>query len=178
MTVMNGQTTTEAKEAYDRLALSYNVTNLHYHADNGLFDTAAFKTSIKHANQTLSFCGVNAHHQNGKAERRIGDVTTGTRTSLLHASHRWPNAINASLWPSAMKNYVNLRNAIPTQFLPGKKLGRKKLPDTFQASPLSKFCGFETTVDLRDFHPFGSPVYVLEAALQAKHSHNKWTVHG
>ena len=165
MTVMNAKSTTEAKEAYDRLALSHNVTNLHYHADNGLFDTAAFKASIKHANQTLSFCGVNAHHQNGKAERRIGDVTTGTRTSLLHASHRWPNAIDSSLWPSAMKNYVNLRNNLPTHYTPGAKVGRKYLPSTFVSSPLSIFCGFETTVDLRDFHPFGSPVYVLEPSL-------------
>ena len=170
---MSAKTTTEAKEAYDRLALSHNVTNLHYHTDNDIFDTVAFKASIKHAPQTLSFCDVNAHHQNGKVERRIGDVTTGTRTSLLHASHRWHNTIDASLWPSAMKYYVKLRNTIPTQFLPGGKLGRKKLPDTFQASPLSNFCGFETTVDLRDFHPFGSPVYVLESALQAQQSHNK-----
>ena len=50
MTVMNVKSTIEAKEAYDRLALSHSVTNLHYHADNGLFDTAVFKTSIKHTN--------------------------------------------------------------------------------------------------------------------------------
>ena len=110
---MNAKYTAKAKEAYARLALSHNITNVHYHADNGLFDTAAFKASIKHANQTLSFCGVNDHHQNGKAERRIGDVTTGTRTSFPHVSHRWHNAIEAYLWLSAMKNYVNLRKIFP-----------------------------------------------------------------
>ena len=30
-------------------------------------------------------------------------------------------------------------------------------------------------VDLSHFHPFGSPVYVLENPLQAQKAHNKWT---
>ena len=97
MTEINAQTTTDAIKTYDRLAHSYNVTNLHYHADNGLFDTAKFKAFIKYANQTLYFCGVSAHHKNGKAKCRIGDITTGIRISLLHFSHRWSNAIDHSL---------------------------------------------------------------------------------
>ena len=168
MTEMTGKETTAAKEAFERILSSYNVTAQHYHADNGLFDTAHFKNSIKLAGQTLSFCGVNAHHQNGKAERRIGDVTTGARTSLLHAAHRWPKAIHSSLWPSAIKNYVNLRNNIPTTFVKG-------IPDTFTSSPLSKLSGSEVTANLKDFHPFGSPVYVLENKLQSRKSYNKWS---
>ena len=87
MTEMTAKATVEAKDAFERLAASHNVRIRHYHCDNGLFDTKSFKESIITARQTISFCGVNAHHQNGKAERHIGDVTTGTRTSLLHASH-------------------------------------------------------------------------------------------
>jgi hypothetical protein len=94
---MNTETTVEAKLAFERLSSSHGVTIGHYHSDNGLFDTKAFQASISKAGQTLSFCGVNAHHQNGKAENRIKDVTTGSRTALLHAAHRWPEAINASL---------------------------------------------------------------------------------
>ena len=97
MTEMTAAATVAAKEAFERLSASHNVRIHHYHCDNGLFDTKAFKSSIAIAHQTISFCGVNAHHQNGKAERRIGDVTQGTRTSLLHASHRWPAAIHVSL---------------------------------------------------------------------------------
>ena len=119
----------------------------------------------------MSFCGVNAHHQNGKAERRIRDITENARTSLLHAAHFWPKAIHPSLWPAALKNYVNLRNNIPTHFVKGSKQSE----DTFIDSPLSKFAGREIKVNFKHFHPFGSPVYVLEDKLQASQSHNKWS---
>jgi hypothetical protein len=80
-------TTVEAKLAFKRVTSSRGVAIKHYHSDNGLFDTKAFKASIVQANQTLSFCGPNAHHQNGKAENHIKDITTGGQTSLLHAAH-------------------------------------------------------------------------------------------
>ena len=75
MTEMDGNTTVEAKQAFERLAHSHKVPIKHYHCDNGLFGTNIFKQSIEKANQTISFCGVNAHHQNGRAERRIKDIT-------------------------------------------------------------------------------------------------------
>ena len=174
MTEMNGDTTVEAKQAFERIASKYGVKVRHYHADNGLFDTKTFWSAVESANQTMSFCGVNAHHQNGKAENRVKDVTTNARTSLLHASHRWPKAIHASLWPAAVKNYVNLRNNIPRNFKKGDVMNGDKLPDTFIDSPLSKFSGAEVDINLKHYHPFGSPVYVLEDKLQKVHAHNKW----
>ena len=89
---MTAEATTKANQAFERLEKTHNVVIKHYHADNGLFDTKLFKESVTLSNQTLSFCGVNAHYQNGKAERRIKEVTTGARTALLHAAHRWPKA--------------------------------------------------------------------------------------
>ena len=71
-----------------------------------------------------------------------------------------------------MKHFNNLQNALPTQFTKGVKNGRHKTPDRYEQSPLSKFCGTEVEPNLDSFHPFGSPVYVLEAPLG--HSHNKW----
>ena len=130
---------------------------------------------MQKAKQTISFCGVNAHHQNGKAERRIKDITENARTCLLHTSHRWPKAIHASLWPYTLKHYVNLRNNQPSTFIAGGKNERKKIPDKFINSPTSKFSGVETHVNLKVFHPFDSPVYVLANELQARQSHNKWT---
>lgn len=172
---MDAESTVEAKLAFERVCHAYGVQVKHYHADNGLFDTKLFKSSIVKAQQTLSFCGVNAHHQNGRAENRIKDVTQGARTSLLHAAHRWPKAISPALWPSALKHYVNLRNALPSTFIPGAKQGRKKLADRYEGSPISKMSNTEVEPNLKHFHPFGSPVYVLEKSLQSQQSHNKWS---
>ena len=88
MKELNAETTVEAKLAFERFANSHKVKIQHYHADNGLFDTKVFKGTINKAHQTLSFCGVDAHYQNGKAENRIKDVTTNARTSLLHTAHQ------------------------------------------------------------------------------------------
>ena len=129
MTEMNAEATVEAELAFERVCNAHGVIVTHYHADNGLFDTKEFKASVTKAQQTLSFCGVNAHHQNSKAEQKIKDVTKGARTSLLHADHRWPKAVSLLMWPAALKNYVNLNNSLPTQFVPGGKEGRRKLPD-------------------------------------------------
>ena len=117
MTEMNAKSTVTAKEAFERISKSHGVKVRHYHCDNGLFDTIEFKASLQKAHQSITFCSVNAHHQNGKAERRIKDVTEGARTSLNHAAHRWPKTIHPALWPMALKHYVNLRNNIPSIYI-------------------------------------------------------------
>jgi hypothetical protein len=60
----------------------------HYHADNGRFKANLFMKSIEEKGQSKSFCGVGAHHQNGEAEKRIGDVQRRHTTLLLHAQRR------------------------------------------------------------------------------------------
>ena len=138
-------------------------------------DTKKFLSSIKTFNQTISFCGVNVYYQNDKAERCICDVTTGTRLSLIYASHHCTTAIDAPLWTLAMKNYINLRNKIPKSYNQGSKVGRKKLSDTFTSSPLSLFSGSETTADFKKFHSFRPHVYILEPKLQDCQSHKNWS---
>ena len=64
---------------------------------------------------------------------------------------------------------------IPTRFLPGEKRGSTRTPDRYEQSPISKLCGTEIEPNLDRFHPFGSPVYVLENKLQAQQPHNKWS---
>jgi hypothetical protein len=161
MTSLNGDETIEAKQAFERFAAAHGVRVQHYHADNGRFAEQKFLDSVKHSNQTISFCGVGAHHQNGIAERRIKDLTESSRTMLLHAQHRWPKTITANLWPQALKHAVNIRNAIPRE-LNG-------------SSPLSKFSGTDIQPNMKHFHPFGCPVYVLESALQSAGAmFNKW----
>jgi hypothetical protein len=40
-----------------------------YQANNGWFADADFQHAIKEANQTITFCAVGAHHQNGIIKR-------------------------------------------------------------------------------------------------------------
>ncbi|MFN9979962.1 MAG: hypothetical protein ACK53Y_08625, partial [bacterium] len=56
-----------------------------------------------------------AHHQNGIAEKRIGDLQRRATTSLLHAQRRWPDAINTHLWPYAIRCANETRNTCPTK---------------------------------------------------------------
>ena len=134
---MNAETTIEAKLAFERACNSHGFRVVHYHSDNNLFDTKAFKTSVTKAQQTLSFCGVNAHHQNGKSEQRIKYATEGACTSLLHVAHRLPKAVRPLTWNSALKNWVNLKNSMHTQFITSVKEDRRKLSDWYDRSPIS-----------------------------------------
>ena len=120
----------------------------------------AFVDDIWVAHQAITFCSVSAHHQNGIAEGCIRDITENARTSLLHAAHRWPKAIAANLRPQAIKHVVNVCNSLPR---PGKT-----------ESPLSKFSGTSVQPNLKHFHPFGCPVYVLQAPLQTRSPFPKW----
>ena len=127
---------------------------------NPKFADKAFVDDVRAAYQTITLCGVGAHHQNGIAERRIRDITENARTSLLHAAHRWPKAIAANLWPQAIKHVIDVCNSLPR---PGKT-----------ESPLSKFAGTSVQPNLKHFHPFGCPVYVLQAPLQTRNPFPKW----
>ena len=135
----------------------------HYHCENGRFADKAFVDDVWMAHQTITFYRVGAHHQNRVAERRIRDITENAHTSLLHAAHRSPKAIAANLWPQAIKHVVNVRNSLPR---PGKT-----------ESPLSKFAGTSIQPNLKDFHPFGCLVYVLQAPLQTRSPFPKWGEH-
>ena len=111
---MDSEETLKSKQAFEGVATSHNVTIKHYHYDNIMFDSTIFKNHIARSNQTFSFCVVNAHHQNGKAERTIRDCTDGARTSLLHAAYFGTKAIDTSLWPATLKHYVYIKHNIPT----------------------------------------------------------------
>ena len=72
---MTTQETIDAKHAFERIAEQHAVRVKHYHCNNGRFADRAFIDDVRKAGQTITFCGVGAHHQNGVAERRIRDIT-------------------------------------------------------------------------------------------------------
>ena len=98
----SGDSTLEAKNAFERNCMLRNVVPRGYHADNGRYAENTFKQDCVNKNQTLTFCGVGAHHQNGVAESKIKQLTLSSRTMLLHAQRHWPEYITTMLWPFAL----------------------------------------------------------------------------
>jgi hypothetical protein len=87
-----------AKHAYYCVLASLGVDSKAYHADNGCFADKGFWDDCVSNNQTITFCRVGSHHQNGIAERKIKDITLGARTLLLHAKRMFPEYISTILW--------------------------------------------------------------------------------
>ena len=71
---VTSQETVMAKHAFEHSAEQRGITIKHYHADNGRFADNAFILDCQANRQSISYCGVNAHFQNGIAERRIRDL--------------------------------------------------------------------------------------------------------
>jgi transposase InsO family protein len=113
-TSMSSEETVKSKLAFEKFAASYGVNIKHSHAENGRFKDNLFMKSIEEKGQTITFCGVGAHHQNGKAEKRIGDLQRRATTLLLHAQRRWPEVINSHLWTYAIRAANDSRNYSPT----------------------------------------------------------------
>jgi len=85
MTSLNSEQMMAAKEMYGQIAQTYGVSVCGYRADNGRFADKEWRQDCDEQCQSLTFCGVGAHHQNGIAKKRICDLCEGARTSLLHA---------------------------------------------------------------------------------------------
>ena len=82
MTSTNLEAPVESKRTFERIVHSQNVVIRHYHGNNVLFNSKEFKMTVQQARQPILFCGIHAHYKNERAECRIKDITTGTRTSL------------------------------------------------------------------------------------------------
>jgi hypothetical protein len=154
--------TIEGKLKFEAYAASCGVKIKHYHADNGVFADNKFRKEIMDSRQTLSFCGVNAHFQNSVAERRIRQLQDLARTMLIHASRRWPTAIDSHLWPYALRYANDMFNNTPY------KLNNNE-------SPMGKFSGSKVEFNPKHAHTFGCPVYVLDNVLQQGKKIDKWT---
>ena len=64
----SGDSTLEAKDAFERGCITQNVTSRRYHADNGRFAETIVKSACAVNQQSLTFCGIGARHKNGVAE--------------------------------------------------------------------------------------------------------------
>ncbi len=153
-----------AKISFERYAERHRIKVQAFQADNGRFAETTFMQAIKDAGQTITFCGVNAHFQNGVAKRRIRSLQDHARTMLIHAQHRWPTAIDAHLWPYALRTANEVFNNAPTTTRPDMK------------SPIELFSKSPVRPNLDHFQPFGCPVFVLDANMQSGKKIPKWQV--
>ena len=152
--------TIRAKQNYEKIALDHGVVVESYLTDSGAFKANAFVHHIRNHEQRIRYCGANAHHKNGIAERSIQSVSNMVRALILHASAHWTNGIDASLWPMAVTYATHLYNHLPNE--------RGLCPaDLFTGSTAPWHC-------LKDLHLWGCPVYILDPQLQAGQKLPQW----
>jgi hypothetical protein len=94
--------TIRAKQSYEQFALIHGIIVKNYLTESGAFKAKKNFKFINETQQRLRFCGTNAHHQNGVAERAIQTFSSLARAMILHASVHWKDGVDASLWPMAV----------------------------------------------------------------------------
>jgi hypothetical protein len=124
----------------------------------------AWKEALAQENQSITYCGVNAHFQNGIAECRIQDLKKQACTMLLHSQYLWPEAVTTAMWLYALHMECDIFNHAPM-------LKR----DCKDITPFKSFVGTKVSSKPRHNHTFGCPVYVLASPLlQQGKSLNMW----
>ena len=80
---------------FEQLALDNSVLIQSYLANNGIFKSIEFVSHIRQHFERIKYCGVNAHHKNGIAERNILTISNMAHSILLHTSCKWKNGLIA-----------------------------------------------------------------------------------
>ncbi len=80
----------------------------HYHGNNGIFFAKEFWRACEEKQQSQSFSGVGAQHQNAHAEHAIQTIMYMAQTFMVHASLHLTErgSDNLSLWSFAVKHLV------------------------------------------------------------------------
>ena len=150
-TSLDTNLTVAAKQNFKTYTNTCGVHIKSYRA-NGCFAENAFCEEIQASRQTIDYCTVGAHHQNGLIEYYFQTLSTRSRTILLHAKRYLPAMISIILWPFAYKYAEFLYNHL--------HLDQKGL------SLIQKFCGTDLNIAMKDIHSWGCPCYVLDSKLQ------------
>ncbi len=153
--------TPAAKLALEQYAAEHRVKILHYHCGNRGFHDNAFQQTCHDTRQHLTFCGVNAHFQNGIAKHAIQDLSESTWKQLLHARACWPEAVHFALWPYALRNVAYLHSNLPV------------LEDG--TSMLELFSSIQVGSNLKHAHMFGCPVFALQNVLASGSQQPRWS---
>ena len=84
----SAEETGEGKKAFEAMARRQGIREENYHADNGVFKVHVWVEACESEKQGITYAGVNAHHQNGVAERQIRELQELARAMLIHANSR------------------------------------------------------------------------------------------
>jgi hypothetical protein len=153
--------TLKGKHQFEREARQCGIQIRGYRGDNGVYKEKEFQKDLLIKGQTMEYCGVGAHHQNGIAERAIRTVSESARAMMIHAAIHWPEAMSLDLWPFAVDYAVYLWNCMPRS-------------DTGIA-PYELFCACKADYDvLRSSHVWGCPCYVLDPKIQDGKKLPRW----
>ena len=158
----SAEETVESKRAFESFARRHNVSVANYLADNGIFKANLWVETCKADGQGLSFAGVNAHHQNGIAERRIRELQEMARSMLIHANARWSESVTTNLWPYAIRMANDAINNTPS------------FQDGERRSPIEIFAKTGVVDNPKHWKTFGCPTYVLSNELQGGRPFHKW----
>jgi hypothetical protein len=141
-----------AKLAFEKSFAKADCSVKHYQADNGQFSDKVFLAACNNLNQTIEFCGVGTHHQNGIVENRNKQLTQTARVLLLHGMRMWPQMVDQMLWPFAIKAAAERMNSLHI--------------DTDGHTPESKFYGVNIeNIPVKTFHTMFCPCCILDSRL-------------
>jgi hypothetical protein len=163
-TSMGAGETVMGKTRFEQMCWNLaGVTIKNFHSDNGVYDASVFRDDCISKDQSQTFSGVGAKHQNAVAERNIQTICYWARHMMVHAAVHWPSngSDNIRLWPFAVQHAVWLFNRIPNRVT--------------GLTPLEVFT--KTKSDHRDLqraHVWGCPVFVLDPRLQDGKKIPKW----
>ena len=90
------EVTVEGKRAFEAFAKRHGVRIENYHVDNGIFKARGWVDECIKDGQGMTYARVNAHHQNGVAERRIRELQERARSLLIHANARWSGSLTTN----------------------------------------------------------------------------------
>jgi hypothetical protein len=144
-----------AKRAYKKALAQAGRTAKHYHANNhGRFSNKGFHQDITNTGQSITFCGVGAHHQNGIIKNKNKQLTLGAHTLLLLGMCCWPQMVDTMFWPFAIKAMAERMNSLHM--------------DNEGNTPESLMYGVDLErIPIKNFHILFCPIYVLDHHLQS-----------
>ena len=158
----DAEETIQGKKAFESFMKSNNIQVKAYYADNGVFRANKWVEECNKNHQELRFAGVNAHHQNGFAERRIRELQELARSMMIHANHHWPKTVTTNLWPYALRMANEIYNNTPS------------LQNDSYNTPMQSVSSSDVEINQKHYKTFGCPVFVLKRKLQEGKPYPKW----